>query len=488
MSAPATGDVGRVARRGARSSLATQLVVQLGSALATVLLARILSPADFGLVALVQSIVGVMSLVGLAGVTASIVTAKGDVATKAATYFWLAAVVGVVGGGLLVLLAPIIVAGLGQADATAHARVLALSPVLSLMTLVPLALMQRRLAFGRMNAVTVAGALVYFVIEVALALRGWGAWAVIWGQVAGSLVSLVVALVGAKWLPTARPRASEIRADVNILANQSASTILAYVWKNSDYWAVSTTLGPGPLGLYYVAYVLPNMVRLRITGVFRQVMMPVLAGMESGQQAPAWGKAVRHALALGVPIFFGMAAVADPTMRVFFGDRWASAVPAMQLVALAACTDLLVQSVSTLAIAQARYLGRATLLLGLRAVGTGTAAVVGATVWGSITAVAAGVLIAALLSLLVQEFLVSRPLGIGFRVLGADTVRYFVAAILMMVAVLAVVSGTAQLHAVAQLAISVFAGAVIFAGLARWLAAGMFVEVLQQLGKAVRGT
>lgn len=481
-------NTGEVVRRGARASLGSQLLVQMGSAGATVILARILTPHEFGIVALAQSIIGVVSLVGLTGITAAIVTSKGDVSAKASTYFWMAVLVSAVAGALLWFAAPTLVRSLGQTDVTPYVRVLLLSPVASLLTLVPLALLQRHLRFGRMNLVVVLGAAVYFAVEIALALAGFGAWAVVVGQVAGGVVSLVVAFVAARWLPLARPRVAEVRQDVNLLGNLSLSTILGYVWKNSDYWVVSATMGAGSLGLYYVAYVLPTIIRLRISGIFRQVMLPVLASTDGAEaQRATWAKAARQAFVLGIPVFCGLIAVSSDTLRTFFGHQWVGAARAMQLVTIAAFTDLLVQSVSTLAIAQQRYIGRATVLLGIRAALTAVAAFVGGLTFGTISAVAAGVLLASLATLIVQEFYLSRQLGIGLRVLGWDLARYAAAAAIMVIGVLLVQGLMGPRDPWLALGVGVVAGVLIFVPIARLLAGQLLLDFCRHAVRLVRG-
>src|SRR5690349_4549986 len=123
-------------RRGLRSSLAAQGLMQVSSVVATIVLARLLDPKDFGIVALSQSILGVAALVSLAGVSAALITRRDDVTGAATTLFWMA---GLAGCTVLVLalgLAPLLTATLGDGRASPYVIVLAVSFAIDVVALV----------------------------------------------------------------------------------------------------------------------------------------------------------------------------------------------------------------------------------------------------------------------------------------------------------------------------------------------------------------
>ena len=238
--------VGSVARRGVRSSIVAQGFTQLGSLAATVLLARLLTPADFGIVALTQSLLGAAALLSLSGTNAALVTRRSQVSIASASYFWLALVLGLAGVGVFAVMAGPITRLLGQPDAAPYLIVLSFSFAFGLLALVPNAMLQRSLRFGWMNASILAGAGAYFASEVVLAFAGWGAWAVIAGQVLGAAVTLVVSAVGARWRPSLRFSLSLLRADLAVTGGVGLGHAFSYVQKNADYWAVSRIIGGQP--------------------------------------------------------------------------------------------------------------------------------------------------------------------------------------------------------------------------------------------------
>ncbi|MGH8892180.1 MAG: oligosaccharide flippase family protein [Actinomycetes bacterium] len=407
--------LGSVTRRGARASLAAQLVTQLGSVAATVILARVLTPTEFGIVAVSQSVLGAAALLTLGGITAALVTRPRDLAMAAQSYFLLSAGLGLFGVAAFAASAQPLTAVLGQPDAAPFLAVLSVSFLLSTVAIVPAAILQRRMRFGWLSFSSIAGAGVYFGVEIALAMAGFGAWAVVLGQVAGSVVTLAVVFIGARWRPRLRLSVTLIRADISTLSGLSAGQVLSYFQKNIDYWVVSAQIGASNLGAYYVAYVLPSVVRLRLSHVLRQVMLPAFSISGSGAQTQMlWRRSFAVLLGIGLPLLVGVAVIADPLVALFFGGQWQDAVEPMRVLALAAIADLWLTSVGTVAIAQ--NLVRPYLLtLGVRAGTTTIFAILAGVIWGTTSAVAWAVAASALVTLFVQEVALARPLGIGIQ-------------------------------------------------------------------------
>ncbi|CCG01328.1 oligosaccharide flippase family protein [Blastococcus saxobsidens] len=433
-SAPTT--TGQVARRGARTTLVAHTIVQLGSLAATVILARLLTTGEFGIVALAQSLLGLLSLLSLSGINAAIVTRTDGLRTAASSYFWLCAGTGVAAVLVMTLAARPLASLLGQPDAGPYLAVLSFSFLFGLMQLVPQALLQRSRKFTRMNAALLAGSLTYLVLEVVLAFAGLGAWAVIIGNVCGAAAGFAVSITAARWLPDTRISMGLIRRDLSFTSGLTLGMAFSYVQKNADYWLVSAGIGGPALGVYYVAYVLPNIIRLRITDVVRQVMLPTY--MRAGDlrsTAQLWHKTLPVLLGLGMPVFVGISLCAEPLILLFFGASWSGAVDPLRILALGALIDLYTTSVNIVSVAQ-RSVRRHVLVLGFRAGATVVGATIAVAVWGDIVAVAGAVVTASLTTVCLQEILVSRHLLLGWRLVARPVATYIGLSVLMSAAVI----------------------------------------------------
>ena len=114
------------------------------------------------------------------------------------------------------------------------------------------------------------------VVQVTLAALA-PAPVVIIGMVAQSVVHLVAMAVAARWLPRPVFRWEPVAEDLRLAGGLLVNNGITYGVRNADYVVVGRLLGPATLGAYYVAYVLPQILRLRATWVAQSVLFPVLA-------------------------------------------------------------------------------------------------------------------------------------------------------------------------------------------------------------------
>lgn len=483
-----SGKNGHHIRRGARATLVGQALVQLGSMTATMILARLLTPAEFGLVAITQSVMGAVALASLSGISASLVSRQDEPRRLASTYFWLALMFGFSVVAITTLLAGPMTRALGQPDAAPYLRVLSIGFPLTLVTLIPTALLQRQMRFSALNSRLLLSSAVYFVTEVILALYGLGAWAVIIGQLAGAIAGLIGAFSAAKWMPRLIFDLPELRRDIPMLGGISASRALEYVQKNVDYWAASRGLGAAALGQYYVAYVLPNIVRLRISTTYRTVMIPAVAhavNTEAGIQR--WRSATIFMLGLGIPALCGLGALAAPIIALLFGSQWGAAVAPMQIIAVGTLLDLMIQAVGAMALAR-RQIRAHTMIIAVRSVLTALLVVGAMTLRPSLTSVAIAVVGATAVALALQEFQVARPLGIGFSTIARPVMAFAGLSGAMSITLYV---GSAYIWSGSSPAVQVVLGVVVGIGvyglLGLLLARELMLSVLSQIVAVGRG-
>lgn len=402
------------ARAGARYTLLAQVFTQFGSVVATALLARLLTPSEFGMVAATQSVVGFGTLFTVAGLSSAILTRKGSVERLASTYFWLLFAVGSLVAVLLSVASGPVAQMVGAQDARGLIVLLSLSIPFALAGEVPRVLIQRKLRFLRLAWVSIIPPVCYFAIEIVLAFAGYGALAVILGQLVSAVVALLLGLVLSGWAPVHRMDFRSFRGDLPLAGSLSAVRVLEYGHKNVDYWAVSRSLGAGPLGQYYVAYVLPNILRLRLSGVFRDVMLPVITSSSDPElRRRRWTEALGLTLFISVPVLVGTAAVAEPLVALAFGAEWKSAVGPMRLIALSAIADIVIQAVATFATAE-RRLGAYASIQGARLALTALTIILALSIHPSLLWVAGAVLASSIGTLVAQHYIVARPLGLDF--------------------------------------------------------------------------
>jgi O-antigen/teichoic acid export membrane protein len=452
---------------GARWRGLLQIVQQVLTVVATVVLARLLTPTDFGVVAAAMSVFLFFSLASAWGFGAAIIRKheidepflRGILAAN------LAMAVVLVGLGALIIpfVARLLAPGAGPAIFAVLCSMLIVS-----VSSVSMSLLERRMQFGRMSVAGVAATIVYIGVEIALAAAGMGYWAVIIGFLAMQVVQSAGYLIAAGWWPRLASPRHVLRTESRFSMGFFANEVTNYANKNIDYWIVAATLGTAALGSYYIAFVLPTILRLRVTTVVQQLLYPVFSRLRSDPERSrrAYESAMEFQAALGVPAVLGIVVVAEPVVRVFFGPQWQASVEPMRWIALAAVVDLLGTAVGQAAIAHGQVMRSVAVNLGRGAV-LAILLIAVVLAGGGLTQVAMAVLAASVVALALGQIVIGRPLGLLLRGVAGPLLRIFAISVAMALLAWAAMAGVAELGAgpLVQLVAATAVGAVSYLGL-----------------------
>ncbi len=322
-------------------SYASFLASKLGTFVAGVILARLLTPAQFGIVAFGLIAIQYLDVLGRFGLDAALISRRSQLQEAANAVF-------VVGGAAGILLYAISYAG-APAVATFFDeprlvdifRVLALVLILETLAVVPTALIRRRLQFRLKMVPDIGKSLVKGGVSIGMALAGFGVWSLVWGQLAGSATSLILMWVIAKWRPTRAFDRTVTREVLRFGIHLVSVETLGAFMMNGDYLFVGRLLGDAALGLYQWAYKLPDLLVNNINYVVGQVAHPVLSRIQDdADHVRTYYRSYTKYIALVTfPIGSGLALIAEPFVEVVLGPAWSGAIAPMRWVAIALAID-----------------------------------------------------------------------------------------------------------------------------------------------------
>lgn len=437
----------RVALRGGRWVALQSVGLQVLSVITTAILTRLLAPEDFGIIAVTTVLVGLFSLVNSFGLNASVIRRPDLDDTILATFFWLAVILGAAATGILVFASVPLASSFGQSASAPYVAAMAPVLLLSLVRSVPGAVLSRQLRFGPVAGVAVVDFLAYAIVAVSLAATtDLAAWAIVIGRLVGAATSLLAMFALAKWRPRAQFRWSAVREDILFNVGVMANGIAGFLSRNLDYWVVGR-LGARELGVYYIAYLLPNVLRRRLTIVGTDVMFPILSRLTDDRERFGRGflDSVRLLSMTGFPMMFGLAAVADAVVPLTFGSAFASGAEPASILAVASGFSILLAVTAPVFLADGVPL-RSAGVGAFRVVVTGVGLLIALDI-GTLEAAAWAVLVGTLASVIALLVLVLQRLPIrGLDILKA-TAPATVSSVAMVAVVLAVkrVAGTAAL-------------------------------------------
>lgn len=310
---------------------------QFGSLLVFLVLARLLAPEAFGLLAFANVLLSFLLLGVDLGLGVALVQRQTLEPGHRSSAFWLQVTSGAALMVVCIAAAGPVAAALAQPELAGVLRGLSLVLVVSALGGVPAALLRREFAFHVMAAASVVGILASAVVAIGLALRGFGVWSLVGQQLTYEAVYVAVLWVGCGW----RPRFAASRRHLLELFRfgryVSAFQILRLMSKRADHFLVGFFLGEVALGYYSVAHrVLQVMTQLLVVTI-KQVTLPTLARLQTDPRRLREVLTRGSGLAglVGFPIFLGTAAVAPELIPLMFGSQWLPAIPLIQVLAMA---------------------------------------------------------------------------------------------------------------------------------------------------------
>lgn len=308
---------------------------ELTRLLVFVILARVLDPKDFGLVALALIFIGMTQVVADQGMADALVQRKDLDLAHYDSAFWMNVAVGLFLAAIMAGLAIPISHAVGEPRLAPVLAVLALSIPISSLNLVQRAVMTRELGFRSLALRTLVSVGVGAVIGVSLAFIGLGVWSLVAQQLAISIVGVLVLWRVSHWRPRAAFSYPHFKDLFGFGSNVVGFRLLNYFNRTSDQLFIGSFLGAASLGFYAVGYRMLRLLFQVTSSLIDRVAFPLYSRLQG--DAPrlvrAHYKSTAFAGLIAFPAFIAMVALAPDFVPVVFGTKWMDSVPIMQILA-----------------------------------------------------------------------------------------------------------------------------------------------------------
>jgi PST family polysaccharide transporter len=335
------------AARGLGYAIVTFLFERGFSLAVMLVLARVLVPSEFGVVAFALVVINYLDALTDLGLGAALIyRTDGHEDDVSSTAFWLGMVNACVLGAAMFAFAPAVAGFGGVPSAEPLLRVLALQFPISALGNVHEYRLRAELQFRELFAPSLTGAFAKGSVTIIAAAAGAGIWSLVIGQLTGELVRTVALWRAKEWRPRWRIKRSAVPGLLRFGLGIVAVGLLGNGAKNFDYLVVGATLGEAALGFYFVAFRLPELVVLSVFHIGNDVLFPYYARLNDRDSGAVDGEAARRALrtgyldsvrvaaAVAFPAAFGMAALATPIVLTLYGAQWRPSAAPLTFVAL----------------------------------------------------------------------------------------------------------------------------------------------------------
>ncbi|MEL6495643.1 MAG: lipopolysaccharide biosynthesis protein [Cyanobacteria bacterium J06623_7] len=328
---------GRSVRGGAVTILAqgSKFIIQLGS---TALLARLLTPNDYGLIGMATPMIGFVQLFKDLGLSTATIQRDEINHRQVSTLFWINLGVSAIISLVFAALAP--VAAQFYREPRMLQIVLALSSIFLIggLSVQHRALIKRQMRFGKIAKIEIISVLVGIVAAIVAAYAGWGYWALVLMQIVTAVVNTLVTWSVCPWRPSLPSRQAGVKSMLAFGGNLTGFNCINYFSRNLDNILIGQYWGEGQLGLYSKAYQLVLLPIQQINSPVNSVALPLLSRVQSDRDKYTnyYYKFVLAIVFLGMPIVAFSFAVTDKLILLVLGEQWLDAIPIFQFLVPAA--------------------------------------------------------------------------------------------------------------------------------------------------------
>jgi O-antigen/teichoic acid export membrane protein len=332
-------DLKRRAIRGGFAKLVGQVanfVIRLGF---VVVMARLLEPAEFGLVAMVTAVTGMYDLLTTAGLSSATVQKDAITDAQLSTLFWVNILVGCLLALLCLATAPLLVNFYGEPRLLWITIAMATGFVFSAAGVQHYAVMQRELRYVAITVIEITSSLVAIAIAIIMAIKGFGYWSLVVSSVVSPAIMTALVWLATGWIPGLPHRKSGVKSMLSFGATVTLNGLVVYLAYNLDKILVGRYWGASALGIYGRAYQLVNIPIANLNSAVGGVAFSALSRL---QNDPARfksyflkGYSLVVSLTMPTAVFFALQA--EDIVSVVLGQKWLDAAGIFRLLAPTVC-------------------------------------------------------------------------------------------------------------------------------------------------------
>ncbi|WP_430426583.1 lipopolysaccharide biosynthesis protein [Maribacter litoralis] len=315
-----------------------QLGVQIINFGVQIILARLLLPEDFGLIAMIQIFITIGQTLMDGGMTASLIRTKNVSQSDYSTVFLINVIVSLVIYIVIFCFAPLISYFFEQEKLELIIRVLTLSFVLQSFVGVQTTILTKNLKFKLLMLMQLPSTIIGGVVGVALAFLGFGVWSLVWLKLVTTFVFVLFHWVKTDWKPKLYLDKEKLKYHFNFGYKLTLSGLLTNLYINSYLLIIGKLFPPAQLGFYSQADTLRMFPVRNITTALQKVTFPIFSTIQDDNERlkQVFKRITGSVLFVVVPVMLLLILIAKPLFSIVLTDKWLPSVPIFQILCISA--------------------------------------------------------------------------------------------------------------------------------------------------------
>lgn len=331
-----------------------------------IVLARLLSPDDYGLLGIIGIFTVVCTALVNGGFTTALIRKKDANEEDYNTAFICNLSMSLLLYAIVFLCAPLIADFFGRVELTALVRVSSLGLIIGALGMVQQTRLTKRIDFKTQTKITIAATALSGIVGIGMAVTGFGVWALVAQQLTSQVVTTMLLYIYNRWMPGLLFSMESFHDLFGFGWKMMLSGVLDSVWKESYQMVVGKVYTPGALGQYTRAKQFSSLFSSNLTAVIQRVTYPVLSNIQDDRQrmVSAYRRIIKVTMFVTATGMFFLAAIAEPMLYCLIGPKWHEASTYLPLI----CLNSTLYPLHAINLNMLQVQGRSDLFLGLEVV------------------------------------------------------------------------------------------------------------------------
>lgn len=326
----------RQAIAGVKWTFIQQVSVQIINFAVQIILARLLMPEMFGLVAMVVVFISIGQALMDGGMTSSLIRTKNPDQLDYSTVFITNIIMSLGVYGVIFISAPYIALFYNQEILTNIIRILSLTFVIRALVAVHMAKLTKEMNFKLQMKLQIPSTIMAGIVGISMAYQGYGVWSLVWLNLIQAISFTVQTLMFMKWRPSLIFNFERFKCHFNFGYKLTLASLIDVIFNDAYRIVIGKFYSPAAVGFFHQAETLRLFPVQQISTVVGKVTYPLFAKMNDDEALKyAYKITMKLVLVLIVPLMLALILMAEEGFRFLFGEKWLPAVPYFQILALA---------------------------------------------------------------------------------------------------------------------------------------------------------
>lgn len=378
-----------------------------------ILMARVLTPEDYGLVGMLTIFIAISQSLIDSGFSQALIRKQDRLEIDNSTVFYFNIIVGIILYLILFFCAPLIARFYDEPMLVPLTRVISLSVLINSFVVVQRALLTVEIDFKTQAKASLTAAIISGIIGIVMTYTGWGVWAIVWYQITNLFVNVLLLWVLSKWRPKLIYSWKSFRELFNFGSKLAISGIIDTLYTNIYLIVIGKVFKASDLGYYTRAQQFAAFPSSNLTSIIQRVTFPVLCSIQNDDQRlrSVYRRFLRLSAFVIFPLMIGLAVLAKPVILLLLKEQWAFAATLLSII----CFQMMWYPIHGINLSLLQVKGRSDLFLKLeiwkKCVGV---AILCATIPFGLVAMCLGGILTSLICLVINTYYTGKLIEAGF--------------------------------------------------------------------------